>query len=173
VEVATQAGLALKIMAQAGAQVHEVVIDRHNGTFVVEVDGVRREVDVRKLESDFYSLVTDGRSYEVSVEARGDAYHVRHGAAELVVRLSDPARGARAGFAVAAGPERVVSVMPGKVVRVLVDEGDHVEPGQGIVVVEAMKMENEIAASKSGCVTSIAVRPGDTVESGAVLAVIE
>jgi biotin carboxyl carrier protein len=165
--------MAMKITAQAGAQTHEIEVERSNGTFVVTIDGVRREVDVRRLESDFYSLVSEDRSYEVSVEARGDAYHVRHGAAEMVVRLSDPARGARAGFAAASGPERVVTAMPGKVVRVLVDLGDRVEPGQGLVVVEAMKMENEIAATRAGRVSSIAVRPNDTVEGGAVLAVIE
>jgi len=163
----------VKIAAQAGTRTLEVEIERRNGTFVVHVDGVRRDVDVRKLESDFYSLVAGGRSYEVSVEARGDAYHVRHGAAELVVRLSDPSRGARAGFAAAAGPERIVSIMPGKVVRILVAEGDTVEAGQGIAVVEAMKMENEIAATKPGRVASIAVRPNDTVEGGSLLAVIE
>jgi biotin carboxyl carrier protein len=163
----------VKITAQAGKQAHEIEVERSNGTFVVRVDGVRHEVDVRKLEGDFYSLVTGNRSYEVSVEARGEEYHVRHGAAEVVVRLSDPSRGARAGFALGSGPEKIVSVMPGKVVRLLVGPGDDVEPGQGIAVVEAMKMENEIVATKGGRVASIAVRANDTVESGALLAVIE
>jgi biotin carboxyl carrier protein len=163
----------MKIAAQAGSHASEVEIERVDGTFVVTVDGVRHEVDARKLESDFYSLLVDGRSYEVTVETRRDGYHVRHGAAGIVVRLSDPSRAARAGFATASGPERVVSAMPGKVVRVLVGEGDRVEAGQGIAVVEAMKMENEIAASRAGRVASISVRPNDTVEGGAVLAVIE
>jgi biotin carboxyl carrier protein len=63
--------------------------------------------------------------------------------------------------------------MPGKVVRVLVAEGDEVEPGAGVVVVEAMKMENEIATIKGGTVTKIAVSPGTAVEGGALLLVIE
>ena len=66
-----------------------------------------------------------------------------------------------------------MSQMPGKVVRVLVAAGDEIAAGQGIVVVEAMKMENEIAASKAGTVASIDVEEGQAVESGAVLAVIE
>ena len=69
--------------------------------------------------------------------------------------------------------EEIVSQMPGKVVRVLVDEGTEVEEGQGILVVEAMKMENEIAATKPGRVASIRVETGQTVEGGTVLAVIE
>jgi biotin carboxyl carrier protein len=115
----------------------------------------------------------EGRSYEVSVEARGDTYYVRHGAAELLVTLSDPSRQAREAGAGAEGPENILSMMPGKVVRVMIAEGDEVAAGQGLVVVEAMKMENEIAATKPGRVSAIHVEAGQTVEGGAVLMVIE
>jgi len=98
---------------------------------------------------------------------------VRRGAAQLDVTISDPSRQARDSRAVAAGPERIVSQMPGKVVRVLVAEGDEVEAGAGLVVVEAMKMENEIVAEKGGKVTKVAVAPGEAVEGGALLLVIE
>jgi biotin carboxyl carrier protein len=98
---------------------------------------------------------------------------VRHGAAEAVVVISDPGRRAREAFASAEGPHEIVTMMPGRVVRVLVDSGERVEAGQGIVVVEAMKMENEIATPKAGTVTSLSVSPGDTVEGGSTLAVIE
>ena len=85
----------MKISAMAGQQLLEVTIERSNGHYIVNVDGVRHEVDAHKLEADFYSILTEGRSYEVSVEPRGDAYHVRHGAAEQLVRLTDPSRRAR------------------------------------------------------------------------------
>ena len=163
----------MKISAKVGAQVVEVTIERSNGHYVVEIDGVRHEVDAHKLEADFFSLLWEGRSYEVSVEARGDSYHVRHGAAEQVVSLTDPSRRARELGAVADGPAHVTTLMPGKVVRVLVQDGDKVDAGQGIVVVEAMKMENELAAPRPGRVRSLRVEPGQSVEAGAVLAVIE
>ena len=163
----------MKISAKAGQQLLEVTIERSNGQYIIDVDGARHVVDAHKLEADFYSILTEGRSYEVSVEPRGDAYYVRHGAAEQLVRLTDPSRRAHEERPDADGPENLVTPMPGKVVRVLVSEGDDVEAGQGVIVVEAMKMENEIAASKDGKVATLNVQPGQSVESGAVVAVIE
>ena len=63
--------------------------------------------------------------------------------------------------------------MPGKIVKILVGEGDEVEQGQGLVVVEAMKMENEIKSPKAGVVKKVGVEEGETVESGALLVVVE
>jgi biotin carboxyl carrier protein len=163
----------MRISAKAGQQILDVDIERRDGSYRVEVDGVRYEVDALKLEGAFFSILTEGRSYEVSVEARGDTYFVRHGASELLVTLSDPSRQARDASEAGVGPENIVTMMPGKVVRLLVAEGDEVEADQGLVVVEAMKMENEIAASKKGKVGSVNVEPGETVEGGAVLLVIE
>ena len=173
-EVVRPPGVALvKISAKAGNQLLEVTIERRDGRYRVALDGVRYTVDARKLEGDFYSIVSGDRSYEVSVEARKDGYRVRHGAAEQLVTFSDPSRGGREGFAAAEGPEKVITTMPGKVVRVLVNEGDQVEEGQGLVVVEAMKMENEITAPKSGRVSSVTVTPDQTVEGNTTLVVIE
>lgn len=163
----------MKISAKVGDQLHDVTIGKENGHYVVEVDGTRHVVDSHKLEGDFYSILSGGKSYDVSVEATRDGYRVRHGASVTTVVLTDPGRQAREGFAVADGPERISAVMPGKVVRVLVAEGEMVEAGQGVIVVEAMKMENEISAAKAGKVISIAVKPQQTVESGAELLVIE
>jgi biotin carboxyl carrier protein len=162
----------MKITARAGSGVFEILIDRQDGAYVVEVDGERHEVDARKLEADFYSIVVDGRSYEVSVEPEGDGYHVRHGAAGQLVTFFDPSRQGRERQH-EAGPEKVISAMPGKVVRILVSEGDEVEAGQGVAVVEAMKMENEITAGKAGRVRSIDAQPGQSVEGGGLLLVIE
>jgi len=163
----------MKLSAKAGQQVMEISIESRNGHYVVEVDGRTFHVDSHKLEGDFYSFLTDGHSYEVSVESKGDGYQVRHGAAELTLEFSDPSRRAREGLGGVAGPEKIITQMPGRVVRVLVNEGDSVDAGQGIAVVEAMKMENEIAATRPGRVSSVEVSPGQTVEGGAVLAVIE
>jgi biotin carboxyl carrier protein len=169
----TQGVAIVRISAKAGQQLLDVDIERRDGNYRVEVDGIRYEVDALKLEGAFFSILTEGRSYEVSVEARGDTYFVRHGAAELLVKLSDPSRQAREAGEGSEGAENIVSMMPGKVVRVMISEGDEVEAGQGLVVVEAMKMENEITATKPGKVGTVNVEPGQTVEGGAVLMVIE
>jgi biotin carboxyl carrier protein len=162
----------MKLSAQVGEHVYEVVVTREDGRYIVEVDGERNDVDAQKLEGDFYSILTGNRSYEVSVEARRDGYDVRHGAAQQRVIFTDPGRRARQGET-ADGPLEILSQMPGRVVRVLVAEGDTVEEGQGILIVEAMKMENEITTEKAGKVTKIAVEPGQTVENDALLAVVE
>jgi biotin carboxyl carrier protein len=164
----------VKIRAQVGDRTCDVTVSRDNGNLRIAVDGVERVVDAHKLEADFYSILMDGRSYEVSVEARGSQYYVRHGAAERVVELTDPSRRARDEIrAVAAGPHNVVSVMPGRVARVLVSVGEQVEAGAGLVVVEAMKMENEITAPRPGRVSAVHVEAGRTVEAGAALVRIE
>ena len=82
-------------------------------------------------------------------------------------------RRAGGGPVAAAGELRVVAPMPGRVLRVLVKPGDVVEARQGLVVVEAMKMENEITAAKAGKVKEVAVAPGQSVESGRLLVVVE
>ena len=163
----------MKISARTGTRVHEVTVERHDGSYVLEIDGNRRTVDALKLEGDFYSILMEGRSYEVSVEADGDRYIVRHGAAEQIVALTDPGRRAREERGATEGPQNVVTVMPGKVVRLLVGEGETVAAGQGVVVVEAMKMENEITSPKNGTVAAIKVAPGQAVEVGATLVVVD
>ena len=90
-----------------------------------------------------------------------------------MVSLSDPSRRARELSPSAEGAASVVTLMPGKVVRVLVRDGDKVDVGQGVLVVEAMKMENELTAPRAGRVSALSVEPGQSVEGGAVLAVIE
>jgi len=164
----------VKFRARAGEREHEVRVERRDGGFLVAVDGVEHQVDARKLEAEFYSILYEDRSYEVSVEAEGREYRVRHGASIMVVSLADPSRLAREVLrGSSGGPEIVAAVMPGKVVRVLVARGETVEPEQGLLVVEAMKMENEITAPRGGKIRSIEVKPGQPVETGAHLVVIE
>jgi len=162
----------MKLSARFGENVHEVAVRRTGGVYIVEVEGKEHRIDARKLESDFYSIVFGGKSYEVSVEADGDRYFVRHGAYEQVVELTDPGRRARGALTAGDGPQEIAAVMPGKVVRLLVSPGDEVQEGQGVVVVEAMKMENEIGAPKAGTVVSIDVETGQAVETGTRLAVV-
>jgi biotin carboxyl carrier protein len=163
----------MKFAAKLGDELHEIVVTRVDANYVVSLGGTEHVVDARKLEADFYSILYEGKSYEVAVESAGSKYVVRHGANELIVELADASRGGRDEIHRRGTLEAVTSIMPGKVVRVLVAPGDPVEAGQGLVVVEAMKMENEIGSPRSGTVKEVAVTPGLTVESGATLVVLE
>jgi biotin carboxyl carrier protein len=162
----------MRFAVRLGEEVHEVAVTRVDASYVVSLDGVEHVVDARKLEADFYSILYEGKSYEVSVEHAGSKYVVRHGASEQVVELADASRGGREELRRGSADE-IVSIMPGKVVRILVAQGDEVQKGQGLVVVEAMKMENEIASPRSGRIREVAVSAGATVESGAKLVVLE
>ena len=163
----------MKFAARVGETIHEIVVTREDGSYRVTLDGVEHVVDARKLESDFYSILYEGKSYEVSVETAGAKYLVRHGAHEEIVELADPARSGRERARGRKGDESIDAVMPGKVVRVLVAAGDAVRADQGLVVVEAMKMENEIRAPRDGRVKRIDVEPGQNVETGSRLLLLE
>jgi biotin carboxyl carrier protein len=163
----------VKFAAKVGDLIHDVDVKRVDGSYVVTLDGVAHVVDARKLEADFYSILYGGKSYEVAVDTAGPHYIVRHGANEQVVELADASSGGRDELHKKSGDLEIATIMPGKVVRVLVREGDDVAAGQGLVVVEAMKMENEIAAPRAGKVKEVAVAPGVTVETGAKLLVLE
>ena len=120
-----------------------------------------------------------GRSYEVSIEPGADGELLVHVDGHTVAVASAGRRGRgrrRSGGARGAigptGPDAIVSPMPGRIVKVLVRPGDLVEPRQGLVVVEAMKMENELRAARSGTVTDVRVTEGMSVEAGAVLVVL-
>ena len=125
------------------------------------------------------------RSYEVSIAPAADSAVGPSAAEGMMVHVDGvpvaisiiPSRAARGGpgkgATAAEGPQRVTSPMPGKIVRVLVKPGDRVDARQGLVVVEAMKMENELRARAAGTVTEVRVTEGSSVEAGAILVVLE
>lgn len=144
------------------------------GLMRVVIDGQERLVDARAFDGYFYSLVIDNHSFEATVEENEDGFMVQLGIDSILVLKLDPLRPERQGPAGgSAGPTRVRSVMPGKVVRVSVAEGDSVEAGQSLMVVEAMKMENDVLAPRAGRVARVRVAPGATVEGGADLILLE
>lgn len=133
-----------------------------------------RRASVLEVEPGIYSVLLGGRSFEARVERTGEGLAVHIRGRRFVVEVSDPRRLSRAaGGLQREGRQKVTSPMPGKVVRVLVAQGDAVEPGQGLLVVEAMKMQNEMKAPKAGRVAALSVREGATVAAGEVLAIIE
>jgi biotin carboxyl carrier protein len=136
--------------------------------------GPEHDAQVEAPEPGVYSILMNGRSYDARVEeAPGGILVVVIDGFRFEVEVRDPRR--RAGRPGAKGVDGVQSLtapMPGKVVRVLVNTGDAVEAGQGLVVVEAMKMQNEIKAPRPGRVLALPAREGATVAAGEVLATI-
>lgn len=145
-----------------------------DGRFSVTVGGRALDVDCQETGRDFVSLLIEGRSFEVGLEKRGSGYAVAFPDDTLVVELQDAARGgAPATRKGPSGPARIAAPMPGKIVRVLAAAGQTVSAGQGLVVMEAMKMENEIRAPRAGRIRSVDVRETQAVETGALLVVLE
>jgi biotin carboxyl carrier protein len=136
--------------------------------------GEERRADVAEITPNVYSVLLDGRSYEARVEQTSDGLVVVVNGTRFPIEVRDPRRwSAQAGGKAGGGVQNLMAPMPGKVVRVLARPGDVVEAGQGILVVEAMKMQNEMKAARGGRVLSIAVREGATVKADEVLARIE
>ena len=150
--------------------------DRGDGRYVLRLRGATHSVDARVLEHGAVSLLVDGRSYDVELDESGDEVQVLVGFELLTVDVADERalrlRAGAAGFSVS-GKVLVTAPMPGKVVRVLVTPGTEVTEGQGLVVVEAMKMENELKSPKAGKVLEILCKEGQAVENGAKLAIVE
>jgi biotin carboxyl carrier protein len=146
------------------------------GLFEVTIGGETVHVDARRSGPTIYSVIEDGRQFEAMVDEKG-----AHGFDVLVagrlfhLESIDERTKLLAGSAVplASGPQIVEAEMAGKVVKVSVALGDRVSEGQGLVIVEAMKMENEIRSPIDGVVTELGVSEGETVESGARLFTVE
>jgi biotin carboxyl carrier protein len=132
------------------------------------------EAHVEMAEPGVYSVLMDGRIYDARVEEKPDGLIVVIDGNRFEIEVRDPRRWSRqAAGRGADGIQTLTAPMPGKVVRVLVAPGDPVQAGQGLVVVEAMKMQNEMKAPRAGKVRSLPVREGATVAAGDVLATIE
>jgi biotin carboxyl carrier protein len=131
-------------------------------------------VDWRRPRPGIYSLLIDGASYEVFIENDRDELAVHLGTRNFRVRAGDARRYRAAAAAAAAdGVARIVAPIPGRVSRLLVSPGQRVEKGEGVVVLEAMKMENELRAPRAGVVAAIPIEEGQGVEGGTLLATIE
>jgi biotin carboxyl carrier protein len=148
---------------------------RVDGCWRCLLDGSEIQLDAALARPDVLSLLMCGKAYEVRRERSALDTHFWVGNSGYAAELRDPRslRSRRSSLALEEGPQKLVASMPGKVVRVLVAEKTLVEAGQGIVVVEAMKMQNEIKSPKKGKVSRIVATAGSTVNAGDVLAVVE
>ena len=167
----------MKLEIETGDRVRAVTIQRKGAQLQVVVDGKAHMVDARRVSDGVLSLLLGERSVDA-------AFAPHHGNGAVDVHLNGvvvPVQIRQAGAfgrqkkeaAQLSGPQRLVAPMPGKVVRVLVKAGDTVKAKQGLIVVEAMKMENELRAARDGRVRDVMVKEGQSVDAGAALAIIE
>jgi biotin carboxyl carrier protein len=167
----------MTFVATLGERNYTVEIEEiDKSVYRISVDGNEFMVDGKKTGRTNFSLIVDNRSFEIEVDHKGDEYRVLVDGRSYRVNLMDERRVRTSGAVEAAGMQgrQAVSVpMPGKVIAVLVAEGDTVEKGQGLVIVEAMKMENEVRSPIAGEVKAIKVTQGETVEGGATLLIVE
>jgi biotin carboxyl carrier protein len=137
-------------------------------------DAPPRDANVEMPEPGVYGVLLDGRSYDAFVEDTPSGLVVMIDGYRFEIEVRDPRRWSRkAGGAGGDTVQSILSPMPGKVVRVLAAAGDEVVPGQGIVVVEAMKMQNEVKAPRAGRVVAVRASAGTTVAAGDVLVTID
>ncbi len=155
---------------------HRLELTRGESTWQCVVDGEAMEVDAALTARDVLSLLIGNKAYEIKRERslQGEL-HMVIGSTRYAVDVQDPRslRTRRAAGASEAGPQKVAAAMPGKIVRIMVQENDEVTAGQPILVMEAMKMQNEIKSPKAGKVQKVLTSEGSTVNAGDTLAVIE
>jgi len=160
-----------RFTAVVGESEHAIeVLALGEGRWRFTIDGREQIVDSRETGTGTFSLLIEHAATDVSVSGRGDEFQVVVGGLSHRLRLLDERALRRRDRSVAGdGAREVRAAMPGKVVAVLVEAGANVERGQGLVVLEAMKMENEIGSPRTGTVAEVCVRPGQAVEAGELL----
>ena len=168
----------MKFHAETNGQTHVVDIRRDGEKVFANVDGRAYELEAAEPESNVFLLKHEGRVFEVYVTppaVAGEPTHARIGGNEFDVTLIDPKRlrGGGSAHSHDHGMAEIKTAMPGKIVRILVPAGTEVQKGDGIIVVEAMKMQNELKSPKDGVVKEVRGTEGSTVNAGDVLAVIE
>jgi biotin carboxyl carrier protein len=140
------------------------------------IDGAHPiKVEAQLLRPGILSLHIAGKAYRCVLEESADGSAVHLSGERIPYRVDDPRslKSRRSRHGAMDGPKSLTAPMPGRVVRVLADPGDAVEAHQGIVIIEAMKMQNELKSPKAGKLIELRVEPGSTVAAGEVLAVVE
>ena len=164
----------MKLAVNIGGRTRSVEIGAQGRRVYGELDGRPFEADATEVAPGIWSILLGGQSFEVCVEPHSPALRILVAGREFSAEIIDPRRWRRRrGTALESeGRQQVIAPMPGKVIQVLVKAGDAVEAGQGLLVVEAMKMQNEIRAPKSGAVERLFVAEGQAVNAGDVLAIV-
>jgi biotin carboxyl carrier protein len=157
-----------------GEKNYHLELDRRDGVWSCRLDGRSIEIDAVLIRPGLLSLRLADKSYEVKCEPLANGLKIWLGKHGVDVEVRDPRslRG-RVRASDERGAKKLVAPMPGKIVRILVEQGAEVEAGEGIVVVEAMKMQNEVKSPKKGTIQKILVSQGAAVNAGDVLAIVE
>jgi biotin carboxyl carrier protein len=167
----------MKWVIRGGGSSHQVDVERRGNEFTVTIDGERHDLELVQLDGAVASLRfhSSGRSLQISYDRfTNGSWRVAVGQREFDFDVLTPSQAVEAVSAAReSGPSRLTAPIPGKVVAVKVAVGDQVEPGQSLVVLEAMKMENELAAEQVGKVSAVHTAAGDTVEGGELLIELE
>jgi len=153
---------------------YRLELNRAGGRWLCKLNGREIEVDAVLARPDVLSLRIGNQAYEVKCERVANEQHFWVGSVRFAAEVRDPRslRG-RARAVDDHGPRKLTAPMPGKVVRVLTIEGAEIEAGAGVLVVEAMKMQNELKSPKKGTIQKILVSAGAAVNAGDVLAIVE
>jgi biotin carboxyl carrier protein len=164
-------------VSEKGGETRTVgLVEIGDNEYKITLDGRTVHVDAAQSGRTIYSIIEDGRQFEVIIDEQGThGFDVLVGGQLLHLQAHDERSKLLAATTkvVATGPQRVEAEMSGKVVKINVAVGSAVREGQGVVILEAMKMENEIPAPIDGVLREIAVNEGQTVESGQLLFVVE
>jgi biotin carboxyl carrier protein len=158
-----------------GEQTHRVELVRSGTAWHCRLDGRELPLDAVFVREGVLSILIEGKSYEVKQESTGAENNIVVGFERFRAAVRDPRslRSRRRGEDSTQGVKKIAAPMPGKVVRILAAAGTEVEAGQAVLVIEAMKMQNELKSPKQGRVRKINVAEGAAVEAGQVLAEIE
>lgn len=153
---------------------HRLELDRSENSWSCRLDGREIPVDAVLARPNVLSLRIGNRAFEVKCERVGSGTHFWVGGERFDVKVRDP-RSLRGRVCATdeQGPKKLTAPMPGKVVRILAAQGAEIEAGAGVVVVEAMKMQNEVKSPKKGRIQKISVSVGAAVNAGDVLAIVE
>jgi acetyl/propionyl-CoA carboxylase alpha subunit len=152
-------------------QVYRINLEEEGKLTEVEIDGEKVSVDFQKIEENYYSIIINGKSFGVGILKKGKKVEVFiEGDVYEFESISERERQSATG--IISGAQELKSPMPSRVVKVLKNEDEEVKEGEGVIVIEAMKMESELKSPIEGKVKEVKVKEGDAVESGTVLVVI-
>ncbi len=166
----------VQLTGPSGKNARIVELERDAHRWNITLDGLSVDADAVEITPNTISILLHGQSHEIRVTPSLDGkLKLQTGMQEFTAEVIDPRAwsGRRHDHIEAEGRQQIVAPIPGKVVRLLVKAGDHVEAGQGLLVVEAMKMQNEIRSPKSGTVERVLAKEGQPVNAGEVLAWVD
>ena len=168
----------MKFFAKANNKSYELELDNSTEPISVHVDGRLIKVDLQPIsKEDFYSLLVDNRSYQLFIKKDSQGYDVAIGGQRFFVELQDEKprqpRNLLKADEKPKGQIEIKAPMPGLIVKIEVEEGQKINKGDGLVIIEAMKMENEVRANVGGIIKEVLKKEKESVEKDMVLMIIE